>query len=84
MASGTTHRSGTEEMFCVRWFETASSIREPIVARASHSPIWRAVGAGSSAVEASCPASTVRAGRSRLRHASAAQQRTKAAKPADQ
>src|SRR5687768_14341880 len=35
-ASGSTHRKGTLEMFCVMWLVTASSITEPIADSASH------------------------------------------------
>ena len=35
-ASGSTHRNGTLEMFCVMWLVTASSITEPIAESASH------------------------------------------------
>src|SRR5688572_31814073 len=36
-ASGSTHRKGTLEMFCVMWLVTASSITEPIAESASQS-----------------------------------------------
>jgi len=66
-------------MFCVRWLETASSVTEPIAESANQSRIAPARGAGSSAVAASWPPSMVSGGRSRLRHASAAQHATKSA-----
>src|SRR5258706_4027846 len=82
-ASGITQRSGIEEMFCVRWLETASKVTDPIAESASQSAIWRPRGRGSSAVAAICPPATVSAGSARLFHASAAQHATQSAEPDD-
>jgi hypothetical protein len=35
--SGSTHRNGTEAMFCVMWLVEASSITDPSTENASHS-----------------------------------------------
>ena len=64
-------------MFWVRWFETARSVTEPIVASSIHRSIDDGAGGGSSAVAASCPPATLIGGSVRLRQASAAQATTK-------
>src|SRR5215471_19559610 len=46
--SGSTHRKGTDVMFCVMWLVDASNSTEPSAANASHSTYSPAVGAGSS------------------------------------
>src|SRR5688500_3642180 len=48
-ASGSTHRKGTLEMFCVMWLVTASSITEPMAESASQR-IWIEAGGGAVAV----------------------------------
>jgi hypothetical protein len=50
-ASGSTQMKGTDAMFWVMWFETASSVHVPVLDNSSQSAIWPAVVGGAGKLE---------------------------------